>query len=217
MGHRSQHTGASLNPVSHLDPQNRARRNDNIDSGAELDQSHALPTLDRLPFIAAKDDAPRKEPGNLLEGDFIPRVRALAAHGDCVLLVALGRGGVHGIEELAFLIAHAAQDAADGGAVHMDIKNTEEDADPLPRTFGGRDGSGFGNQAVAGRNNQAVAGRNCALRIAEEPEEKRSQQDRGHAPDPLSCNPAERRSHCQQAQPVDVTVANHRSQRLYGD
>ena len=90
---------------------------------------------------------------------------------------------------LALLVVHTAQDAADGRAVHMDIENAEEDADALPRTFGCRNGGGLGDQAVARRNNQAVAGRNCALRIAEEPEEKRGQQDRHDAPDPLACNP----------------------------
>jgi hypothetical protein len=99
----------------------------------------------------------------------------------------------------------------------MDIKNTQEDADPLARTFGSRNGSGFCNEAITGRNDQAIADWNCALRIAEEPKEKRSQQDWRYAPDPLSRNPPERGRHCQQAQPVDVTVANHGSQRLYGD
>ena len=56
------------------------------------------------PSLAAEDDAPREQAGNLLEGDFEPGVGALAAHGDGVLLVALRRGRIHGVEKFAFLV-----------------------------------------------------------------------------------------------------------------
>ena len=139
------------------------------------------PRATGLAFPAAADDAPRQQAGDLLEGDFKTRVGALAAHRDRVLLVALGRGRIHGVEKLAFLVVHTAHNAADGRAVHVDIENAEEDADALAGAFGGGDRGSFGDQPVAGRNNQSFAGGNGALRIAEKPEEKRRQQDRNQA------------------------------------
>jgi hypothetical protein len=103
------------------------------------------------------------------------------------------------------------------GAIHMDVKDTEKDADPLAGSFRSRYGGCFGHQAVARRYDQAFTHWNGALRITEEPQEKRREQDRRQAPNPISCNPFERCGNRQQTDSVDVTVANHGSQRLYGD
>ena len=142
------------------------------------------PRSTRLAFDATADDAPRQQPRDLLEGDFEARVRALAAQRDGALLVALGRGGVHGIEVLALLIVDAADRAADGSTVDVHIEDAEEDADALPSAFRGGDGCSFGDQAVARRNNQAFAGGDGALGIAEKPEEKCRQENRGECPRP---------------------------------
>ena len=140
------------------------------------------PRSRRVAFLEVEDDAPRQQAGNLLEGDLI----ALAAHGGDVLLIFIGRGRVHRVQILALLIAHAAQDASDGRAVHMHIEDAEEDADPLPGTVRGGDGRGFGHHAVAGRDDSDLRPRESSAqdrgrtrektppaRLAQEPATKR--------------------------------------------
>ena len=94
---------------------------------------------------------------------------SVAAHGHDVLLVAVSRSRIHGVQILALLIAHTGQHAANGRTVHVHVKNAEEDADALPRAFGSGDSHRFGHQPVSGRDNQAGAGRNRPLGIAEKP------------------------------------------------
>ena len=112
-----------------------------------------------------------------------------------VLLVALGRSRVHGVEILAFLIVDAAHRAADGRAVDVHIENAQENADALASAFRSGDGCSFCDQAVARRNNQTLAGGDGAMGIAEKPEEKRGQKDRSDAPAPSAGKPHNRRGH----------------------
>ncbi len=91
----------------------------------------------------------------------------------------------------------------------MHIKNAQEDADALAIPFRGLDRNGLGDQAVARRNNQPFAVRNGALRVAEEPEEERCQQNR-HGNEPQAARqPKEGCRQHQQHKTVDVTVTNH--------
>ncbi len=54
---------------------------------------------------------------------------------------------------------------------------------------------------------------NRALGIAKDHRKKGRKEDRRHAPNPISCKPLKQCGYRQQAKPVDVTVANHGSQR----
>src|ERR1019366_4128390 len=175
------------------------------------DESDTLAALQRLAFGVVENDATRQQPGNLLECD----LEAFAAHGHNVLLVALRRSRVHGVQILAFLIAHTAQLPADRRAVHVYVKYAEEDADPLARTLGSIDRGRLGDQAVSRRDDQALPCRNNPLGIAEKPQKKSRQQHRRNAPRPTAREPSQRHRHCHQAQTVDVTVTNHKPEQLY--
>src|ERR1019366_8143027 len=210
--HCRQHARSALYPLAHLDPQRCFGGNDHVHPRAKLDESDTLAALQRLPFGGVENDATRQQPGNLLEGD----LEALAAHGHNVLLVALRRSRVHGVQILAFLIAHTAQLPADRRAVHVYVKYAEEDADPLPRTLGSVDRGRLGDQAVSRRYNQALALGDRPVRIAEKPQEENRQQHRRNAPRPTAREPSQRHRHCHQTQTVDVTVTNHSPERLYG-
>jgi hypothetical protein len=188
----------------------------NVDPGTELDKAHALAALHGLAFAAAANDAPSQKSRDLFESDFKTQVLALAAQRDHALFVALGRGRVHGVQELTVQVLDLDDCSGDRCAVHVHIEDAQENADALARAFRSIDGYGFGDQAVTRRHNQTFAGGDGALGIAEKPEEECRQQNRGHAPGPAACKPRERCSHRQKAERVNVTVANHCPQRLYG-
>src|ERR1035438_2932878 len=142
-----------------------------------------------------EDDAPRQQAGNLLERD----LDALAMHGDGVLLVAVRRGRIHGIEIFALLIADMGEDAADWRTVDMYVKDAEEDADSLPRPVGSGYIDGLGDQPIARRHNQAFAGWDRTRGIAEKPEEKCRQKHGRNAPRPIARSPRQHNRHSQQA------------------
>ena len=128
----------------------------------------------------------------------VTSIPVASAHGYGILLVLLGRGGIHGVQILALLIVHTVEHAADGRAVHMHVKNAEEDADALSLAFRSVDRDGFCDQAVSGRDDQASAGGNGPLGIAEEPEKKSRQKDRSDAPRPVARKPDQHNRHRQQ-------------------
>ena len=125
------------------------------------------PRSTESPSAEVEDDAPRQQAGNLLERD----LEAPRPLHDVTTFCSLrsAEAGFMALRYCALLIVDAAEHAADRRAVHMDIKNAEEDADPLPGPFGSGDGDCLGDQAVARRNNQPRTSGNRALRIAEEP------------------------------------------------
>src|ERR1035437_9471379 len=210
--HCRQHARSALYPLANLDPQRCFGRNNHVNPGAELDEPDSLAAPYRFALCMVENDAPRQQPGNLLECD----LEALAAHGHNVLLVALRRSRVHGVQILAFLIAHTAQLPADWRAVHVYVKYAKEDADPLARTLGCVDRDRLGDQAVSRRDNQAPVFGNSPLGIAEKPQKKRPQPPRPQPPPPTPLKPSPACRPCFQAQTVDVTVTNHSPERLYG-
>jgi hypothetical protein len=97
------------------------------------------------------------------------------------------------------LIVDSGDDAADGRAVHVDIKHAEEDADPLARTFGCADGYGFGDQTISRRNNKTVAGRDLPLGVSKKPQEEKRKQYGDDAPHPGAGKPNQRNRHSEKA------------------
>jgi len=136
--------------------------------------------------------------------------------GGDVLLIAIGRGGIHGVQILALLVTHTGKNAGDGRTVHMHIEYAEKDADALARPFRSFDPCDFGYNSIPRRDNQAWFGGNRPLGIAEEPEKKRRQHDRNKSQPETAGQP--KNGHCQRQknQTVDVTVTNHSPRRLYG-
>ena len=112
------------------------------------------------PFVVVEHDAPRQQAGNLLEG----HLNALAAHGHCILLVALCRGRIHGVQILALLIVHAAEDAADRRAVHMTSKTLRKMLIRCRWPSGVLIVDGLGHQPVSRRDNQTRRRRGWSAR-----------------------------------------------------
>src|SRR6266852_5088338 len=95
-----------------------------IDSRAELDHPDALAGSYRIARLLGEYDAARDQAGDLLKG----HTGTIAVDGDRVLLV-LRRGFLFtGNQELSLLVADLRDFAGDGGAVHVDVKDIQENA-----------------------------------------------------------------------------------------
>ena len=111
-----------------------------LDCGIAIDQNiHARTELDEPDPLAAgymvshfkiENDTARDQAGDLLE-DY---GTAFAFNGNDVLLVLLRRIAVHGVEELAALIAHVADHARNRRAVDVHIEDAEKNADAVARS-----------------------------------------------------------------------------------
>src|ERR1700722_10664500 len=176
--HRRQHARSALHPDAFFHLQNRIRRHNHVYARAELDQPNPLAAHHPFAFAMVENNAPRQQSRDLLEGDLVAR----PLHRHNILLIAVGRSWVHGIQILALLVTHTAQNAADGRPIHMYVKNTEKDADALPGAVRGGDRYCFGNQTVAGGDDEPLAGRNFAFWIPEKPQEEGRKKDGNDAP-----------------------------------
>src|SRR5690242_1074837 len=160
--------------------------------------------------ILGKNNAPRDQTCNLLE---YYRVLALLDSDD-VLLVALGARRTHCILKPALLVLDIRNRALYGRAVHMHVKDAQEDADPRFRSAGDLNRSDVGNMAVARGNDRPGVRRNFTLRVTKEPQEKGSEQHWRNRP-PGRSQPGKqpgKRQHCYR---VVVAVPDHRIRRLY--
>ena len=135
---------STLNNLTLLHADARLRRKDDVDAGAELDETDALTALQRLTRSVVENDAAGEQSGDLLE-----RNRPMLAfeHGE-VLLIALSRSGVHRVEVFTFLVGDLAEYAADGSAVHMYVEDVEKDADALAAAFGRVEERHLGDLAI---------------------------------------------------------------------
>src|ERR1700694_2245400 len=168
--------GSSLDAITEL----------HLDCGIAIEQNvHARPKLDKPNSLAAgymvshfeiENDTARDQACDLLEDHGTALAFNLAFNGDDILLVLLRRIGLHGVEELAALIAHVADHASNRRAVHVHIEDAEKDADPVPRSSSGSHLRYIGHFAVSGRNNGTGKRRNLALGITEKPQKESSQQ-----------------------------------------
>ena len=83
-----------------------------------------------------------------------------------------------GHQKLALLVMHLLDDAADRSAVHVHVEDVQKDADPVEPAF-----RLDGDHLAVGRRNGHRPGRNLAVRVAEEIEAEKGQQDhRGRKP-----------------------------------
>src|SRR6266581_1571234 len=133
--HHRQHRRSAFHSLSGLYAQNCLRRKNDIRPRSKLDETHSLPTFHSIALAIIKYDASSDQAGNLLEHNLHP----VAAHRRDVLLVAVGRIGILGIQIQALLIADRGEHAADRRTVHVYIENIQEDADALPGAFGSFD------------------------------------------------------------------------------
>src|ERR1019366_6414121 len=100
--------------------------------------------------------------------------RAVAGGRDDVLFVIARALLAAGHQELALLVLHLLDDAADGGAIHVYVENVQKDTQAVAPALG-FDGHHF---AVGGRDRDRP-GRNLAVGIAEEIQADRKQEGHG--------------------------------------
>src|SRR5204862_3029227 len=63
------HGEADLHLLAHPHADDRVGGEEDVDARAELDHADALAAHDLVAFFLVEDDAPRQQPGDLLEGD----------------------------------------------------------------------------------------------------------------------------------------------------
>src|SRR5579864_2760960 len=163
----SENACAALDSVADLGLDLRRRLEQHVGAGSEFDHSHPLATLHAIADFFAEDNAAREQPGDLLEDDGV----TLPLECDRVLLVAFGAGWVHGIQEFALLIMRRSNHPSCRRAIHVHVKNVQENADALNTMSIYRDHRDVGHFSIRGRNDSARIGRYAALGIAEKPKE----------------------------------------------
>ena len=150
------------------------RRKHNVGARAELDQADALTASNVLANLLCKHNPARNQPGNLLEDDLLP----FAFHRHHVLLVFVGAGWPHGVEELALAVFGTAHNTADRGAVYVNIKHIQKNTDPgVGHAIDGAYAN-VGHFAISRGNQCPRFRRNNTIRIAKKPHHERCHQQR---------------------------------------
>src|SRR5580704_17240356 len=202
----SQDARAAANPVADFHLQSGTGVAQHIHARTKLDQAHTLAPLQPVAHLGMKHDSSRQQSSNLLEDHDL----AVAFHADNILLVLLRGSLIHGVQELPTLIANFADYSRDRRAVHVHVEDTQENTDANLLLAVHRNEGSFCNFSIAWRYHCGRHIRNSSLRIAKEPEEEHSQQQRHDGPGRLSESTDERRS-CDQSPRVKVAVTNHGS------
>jgi hypothetical protein len=103
-------------------------------------------------------------------------------HRNNVLLVLGGAGLAHRVQKLAAPVADISNGPRDGGAVDVDVKNAQEDADSRPLAAIHHDGGNVGYFTVCRGDDRALGLRDHPFRISEEPQKESRQQETWHSP-----------------------------------
>ncbi len=109
--------------ISHSGPNRTSQREPNLISPMRS------PMRDAVAGLLGEDDAARDQSGDLFED----HGGAVARDGDDVLFVIAGALLAAGDQELALLVLHLLDGAADGGAVDVHVEDVEEDAEAIER------------------------------------------------------------------------------------
>ena len=144
-------TQSALHPIPDFHPNLGGGFEKNIGSRSEFDEADSLAPLHRVSDLFREHDPAGQNPGNLLHDQGV----SFSFEGDDVLLVRLGAGGIHGVEEFSGLIVGAANHAGHRRAVDVNIEHTEKNADAFPLLPLDHDGRDIGDFAVGGRDNRA--------------------------------------------------------------
>ena len=130
--------------VSYSNRQFGAQRQQNIGARAKLDEAHALATFNRFAHTLGKNDAAGKYAGNLLEDNGA----AFPLHGDGILLVFFGAGGIHGVDEFAGLVLDVLDPSRHRRAINVHVKHIQEDADSFSLLAPDLAGANVGHLAI---------------------------------------------------------------------
>src|SRR5260370_8599172 len=153
------YAGAGGDALAGLDGDFPLRTEEDVATRAEFDQPDALADGDLVAGFLSEEDATRDQLGDVFEDDR----GAVAGDGDDILFVIARTFFAAGHQELALLVQHLLDGAADGGAVHVHVEDVEKDTQAIEPAFG-FDGDHF---AVGGRDGNR-SGRNLAIGIAKE-------------------------------------------------
>src|SRR5206468_8955467 len=82
---------------------------------------------DTVSHFLCENDAASQQSRNLLENYAL----AFAFNRNCIPFVALGAGGIHGIQVLAMLVPGAADNSRNRRTVHVNVEHVKKDADVL--------------------------------------------------------------------------------------
>src|SRR6202521_3322962 len=202
--------GSSLDAITGLHLDRGVAIEQNIHARTKLDEPDPLAAGYVVSHFKIENDAARDQAGDLLEY----YGTTFAFNGDDVLLVLLRRIRLHGIEELAALIAHVADHACNRRAVHVHIEDAKKNADPVPRSSARSLQRYIGHFAVPRRNDGPGKSRNLALGITEKPQKEPSQQQYrdGVKPSRQPCGDDRTK---QASRTVEVAVTNHRNSDDY--
>src|SRR5271156_5420072 len=121
----SQHACPATNPVADLHLHIRGRIENYVGPRPEFDQPHTLTAIEAVAYFRIKDDAPGQQSGNLLENDS----PSVTFHADDILFILFGGSFIHRVQKFSTLITNLADKAGDRRTVHMNVKNTQKDAD----------------------------------------------------------------------------------------
>src|SRR5207302_1747823 len=121
------HADSSYNSLTGLNRHIPFRPEHYIDTRAEFHQSDPLACFHDIAGFFVTNDAPRDEPGDLLEH----HARLSAAHhaidSDHVLLIRARRVLAAGNQELALLVGYAGNFARNRRAIHVDVEDIQKD------------------------------------------------------------------------------------------
>ena len=153
-----------------------------------------------------EDDAAGEQAGDLDEGD---RVAFVAVDDGEVLLVALGAGGVHGVEVFALAVANLAQNPGDRRAVDVNVEDAEEDADTETLAFRRATRATSVTLPSAG---ETMRPGSCGIErrgSRKNQRKKECEEQRGERPPPGSGEEPEESGHCEQRQSIEIAVTDH--------
>ena len=162
--------------VAEFDLDGSIRVEDDVDARPEFDQADALAARDAVADFQVEHDAARDQAGDLLEN----YGAAFAFYGHDVLLVLVGAGGAHGVQEFSTLIAYIADDARDGRAIDVDVEDVQKNADAGALGSPDFDDGYVGDFAVARGDDGAGNVWDLALRITKKPDAEGAQSKTGN-------------------------------------
>src|SRR6266581_6376556 len=147
-----QHAGSALYPVSDSHLQDGRRIEQHVYSGSKLNHADPLATGQSITDLFIKNNAPSKQPRNLLEHYPL----AFTPDRNNILLILLRAIGAHGVHKFSALISNIANYSRNRGAVHVYIKHIQENADPHLLRAPGEYGRDISHLPVCGRNDGAT-------------------------------------------------------------
>src|SRR5580698_3438093 len=164
----SEHTRSALYAVPNFNLDAGGGWHENVHTRTEFDKAYTFAAFHRIAQLLREHNPASQKARDLFEDHSL----AFAFDRHHILFILIGGSGIHSVEELTFLVTDAANDSADGRAVHMHIKDAKKNADVEMRNSLEGGPANVGHLAIGGRDQQIGSVGDCTLGITEEPKEK---------------------------------------------